>query len=152
MGVLAFLKTIFGIGGNYLQNRQKLKELKQEQEHEIVKAETVAVVDRIMSNTKSDNEIDLITARNKRYTLKDEFITYLFMIPVVVATSVPFLTAWSHDDWLNLNQLVRESYLSLDTLPQWYKYVLYAIVIDVLGFRSFARNVLEEWKSKRNKQ
>jgi hypothetical protein len=143
MKIFGFLGSIFGIGKDYLANRAELKRLKQVQAHEIVKAETQAITQRIMSNTESDNQIDLITARNKRFTSKDEVITYLFLVPVAVATFTPFIQCWQNGDWENLNNYVRHSYQALDLLPTWYKYVLGAIIIDVLGFRSFARKIID---------
>ncbi len=145
MNILGIIGNFLGIGKNWLDNRAKLKQAKQEQEYEIVKAETKAIVDRIMSNTQSDNQIDLITARNKRYTSKDEIITYLFLIPIIIASVTPFIIAYQNSGWINLNQFIKDSYYSLDQLPYWYKYVLFAIVIDVLGFRSFARKFVEKW-------
>tara|TARA_R110002020_G_scaffold320599_6_gene536537 strand:+ start:164 stop:628 length:465 start_codon:yes stop_codon:yes gene_type:complete len=136
---------IFGFGRDALNNRAKRRRLEAEQKHSIIRAETDAIIDRITSNTHSDNEIDLITARNKKYTLKDEVITYLFLVPVVIATLVPFLIAYEQDNWTSMNEYIRESYLSLDQLPTWYKWVLAAVVIDVLGFRSFARKLVERW-------
>ena len=148
MKILGLLGNLFGIGKNYLDNKAKFKELEAIQKHSIIKAETEAIVNRITSNTQSDNEIDLITARNKKYTLKDEVITYLFLIPVVVATIVPFVIAYESNTWTELNSLIRESYDGLDKLPNWYKYVLGAVVIDVLGFRSFTRKIIETYLSK----
>lgn len=145
MGIIKFLGGIFGIGTQYLKGRQETKRLELSQKHEIIKAETEAVVNRIRSNTESDNEIDMITARNKRYTSKDEVLVYLFLVPVVIATLSPFITAFHDGSWVDLNTHIRESYFSLDKLPTWYKYVLFAIVIDVLGFRSFARKALDKW-------
>ena len=153
MSWLSLIGNLFGIGKVYLENKAKLKQAKSDQEHEIVVAETAATVDRILNNTESDNSIDLITARNKKYTLKDEILTYLFLMPVVVATLVPFFQAMSIDgSWTELNMYFKESYETLDTLPQWYKYVLYAVVIDVLGFRSFARKVVDMYLDRKNKQ
>lgn len=152
MKIITFLGNLLGIGGNYLKNRQKLKELKQTQQHEIIKAETKAVVDRIMSNTQSDNEIDLITARNKRYTSKDEILTYLFLVPVFIATIMPFIVAFKSGEWVRLNEYICDSYKGLDLLPSWYRYILALIVIDVLGFRSFARKVLDKWAEKFNRK
>ena len=149
--LLTLLGNLFGIGKGVLERKAKLKELKQLQEHEIVKSQTQAITDRIMSNTDSDNQIDLITARNKKYTWKDEVITYLFLIPVVVATVVPFIIAYKNNQWIDMNTFVKESYESLDQLPTWYKYVLGAVVIDVLGFRSFARKLLDKWINKNGK-
>jgi len=69
----------------------------------------------------------------------------LFLVPVFVATIVPFISAYQSDDWTNLNEFVKQSYLALDQLPTWYKYVLGAVVIDVLGFRSFARKIVDKY-------
>jgi hypothetical protein len=149
MNIFGVILNVLGIGGDFLKNKAKLKELKQVQEHTIMEAETKAIVDRIMSNTDSDNQIDMITARNKQFTSKDEVITYLFLIPVFVASMVPFIMAFKSGDWISMNQYVKESYMSLDQLPEWYKYVLAAVVIDVLGFRSFARNLIDKWQNKK---
>ena len=148
MGIFSLVGDLLGIGKNALENKAKLKRLKVEQEHSIIEAQTKAQVDRIMSNTDSDNQIDLITAQNKKYTLKDEVVTYLFLIPVVVATIVPFIIAYKSNDWVNMNDFVLSSYESLDKLPNWYKYVLGAVIIDVLGFRSFARKIVDKYFNK----
>lgn len=145
MDILKIIGSVLGLGKDALNNRAKLKRLKAEQEHSIIEAQTKAQVDRILSNTDSDNQIDLITAQNKKYTLKDEVVTYLFLVPVFVATIVPFISAYQSDDWTNLNEFVKQSYLALDQLPTWYKYVLGAVVIDVLGFRSFARKIVDKY-------
>ena len=51
-----------------------------------------------------------------------------------------------------MNLYLQESYATLDGLPEWYKHVLFAIVVDVLGFRSFARKIVEIIISKWNKK
>lgn len=142
------LLNIIGIGGKALENKAKLKQLKAEQEHSIVKAQTDAAVDQIMNNTESDNAIDLITARDKKFTNKDEIITYTFLMPVFIATITPFIIAYYASDWTNLAEDIEKSYENLNRLPTWYKYVLGAIIIDVLGFRSFARKLIERYIDK----
>jgi len=150
MGILGLIGNLLGIGKSALENRAKMKQLKAEQEFSIIEAQTKAQVDRIMSNTDSDNQIDLITAQNKKYTSKDEVVTYLFLVPVVVATVVPFIIAIKTNTWTELNTLILSSYESLDKLPNWYKYVLGAVVIDVLGFRSFARKLVDKYIHKKS--
>jgi hypothetical protein len=140
--------NLLGIGKDALNNRAKLKELKAEQEHSIVKAQTKAAVDRIMSNTNSDNEIDLITARDKRFSNKDEIVTYTFLTPVFIATATPFIQAWVSSDWTLLAENIKISYTNLNMLADWYMYVLFVIIIDVLGFRSFARKVVDKYINK----
>lgn len=148
MNILGLIGNLLGIGKSALDNRAKLKQLKSEQQFKIIEATTTASVDRIMNNTESDNQIDLITAENKKYTYKDEIITYLFLMPVAIATVVPFIIAFKTNDWVNLNTLTLDSYQSLDKLPTWYKYALAAVIIDVLGFRSFARKLLDKYAEK----
>tara|TARA_R110001632_G_scaffold68788_2_gene161389 strand:+ start:241 stop:684 length:444 start_codon:yes stop_codon:yes gene_type:complete len=145
MGVLSLIGNLLGIGKGFLENKAKLKRLKQEQEFSIQEAEGKANIDRIKSNTGSDNQIDLVTAQNKKHSLKDEVITYLFLIPVVIATVTPFIIAFKSNNFTNLSEDIRISYENLDKLPQWYKWVLGAIVVDVLGFRSFARKILDKY-------
>ncbi len=145
VGIFNIIGKLLGIGKDALENKAKLKRLKQEQDFAIVEAQTKANVDRILSNTDSDNQIDLITAQQKDKTLKDEVITYLFLIPVVIATVTPFIIAFKENNYTNLSDDIRISYENLDKLPNWYKYVLGAIVIDVLGFRSFARKIVDKY-------
>lgn len=145
MKLLQIIGNLLGLGKEALNNRAKLKKLKAEQEHSIIEAQTKAQVDRILSNTDSDNQIDLVTAQNKRHTLKDEVVTYIFLVPVFIATITPFLIAFNNNEWTQLSIYVKESYQNLDQLPTWYKWVLAAIIIDVLGFRSFARKVFSKY-------
>ncbi|HAO15867.1 MAG TPA: hypothetical protein DDE71_09970, partial [Tenacibaculum sp.] len=73
----------------------------------------------------------------------DEVVTYLFLTPVFVATLSPFITLIFDLD-IDFNQILKESYYSLNDLPEFYKYILYAVIIDVLGFRSFARELVSK--------
>ena len=143
MKILGLITNLLGLGGNWIKNKQEAKRLKQIQEHEIIKAETELLVSRIKSNIESDNQIDLITAQNKKYSFKDEVVTYLFLTPVFVATLSPFITLIFDLD-IDFNQILKESYYSLNELPEFYKYILYAVIIDVLGFRSFARDLISK--------
>ena len=145
MNIFSIIGNLLGIGKDALNNKAELKKLKVKQEHSIIEAQTKAQVDRILSNTDSDNQIDLITAQDKKHSLKDEVITYLFLVPVVIATVTPFIIAYNGSSYVNLSEDIKTSYENLDKLPNWYKYVLGAIVIDVLGFRSFARKIVDKY-------
>ena len=145
MNVFGLIGSLLGIGKDFLSNRSKLKQIKVEQEFAIIEAQTKANVDRILSNTDSDNQIDLITAQDKKHSFKDEVITYLFLTPVFIATITPFIIAFKESNFINLSSDIKLSYENLNQLPTWYKYVLAAIVVDVLGFRSFARKVVNKY-------
>ena len=145
MNILGLIGSFFGIGKGYLENKAKLKTLKQEQDFNLIKAQGDADIDRVRSNTDSDNQMDLITNQQKDRTLKDEVVTYLFLMPVFIATISPFITAFNNSDFTSLLEDIRISYENLDKLPNWYKYILGAIIIDVLGFRSFARKLIDKY-------
>jgi len=145
MGIFSIISKLFGIGKEIIANKNKLKAAKQEQKFKIVEAQTKASVDRILSNTDSDNQIDLITNQQKSETFKDDVVTYLFLIPVIIATATPFIIAYKTGDLAMLSNDIKNSYENLDKLPNWYKYVLGAIVIDVLGFRSFGRKIADKF-------
>lgn len=149
---IPLLLNALGIGGDLLRNRAERKNLVAKQNHEIIKATTTAEVSRILSNTDADNNIDLITAKQKLKTLKDDVITYTFLMPVFIATATPFIIAWSNENWLNLAIDIESSYKNLDSLPDWYKYILALVVIDVLGFRSFTRKIVDSYFNKKIKK
>jgi len=114
MVILEVIKNIFGFGKEILLNKNKLKVAKQEQQFKIVEAQTKATVNRILSNTDSDNQIDLITNQQKSETFKDEVITYLFLIPVFIATITPFIIAFKESNFINLSNDIRISYENFD--------------------------------------
>ena len=145
MKLISIISNILGIGKDALNSRAELKKLKVKQEHSILEAQTKAQVDRILSNTDSDNQIDLITSQDKKHSFKDEVVTYLFLIPVIIATVTPFIIAYGENNFVNLSEDIKLSYENLNQLPNWYKYVLAAIIIDVSGFRSFARKILKTY-------
>ena len=102
MNIFSIIGNLLGIGKDALNNRAELKRLKAQQEHSIIEAQTKAQVDRILSNTDSDNQIDLITAQDKKHSLKDEVITYLFLVPVIIATVTHFIIAYNSSEYMNL--------------------------------------------------
>ena len=144
MNILSIIGNLLGIGKDALSNRAKLKQAKLESNLKVIEARANAQVTRINSNTVSDNQLDLMA--------KEEVITYLFLVPVFIATVTPFIIAYKSNDFTNLSEDIKISYENLDKLPQWYKWVLGAIVIDVLGFRSFARKIIDKFINKYSKK
>ena len=143
MGIWGLLLNVIGIGKDALSSRAKLKEVKQSQEFKIIEAQTAATVNRITSNTSSDNEIDLITSRDKKYTWKDDIVSYLFLTPLLSSSIIPFILAFKTGDWGDLNNSLMVSYENLKELPVWYQIGLGMVVIDILGFRSVSRPLIE---------
>lgn len=149
---LSIVGNIIGIGKDALNNRAELKKLKTAQTHSIIAAQTKAQVDRILNNTHTDNEIDLITVRDKKHSYKDEVVTYLFLVPIFVAAITPFIIAYNENNFMNLSEDVNTAYRNLGLLPTWYQIGVGFVLIDVLGFRSIARKFIEAKKLMANRK
>lgn len=147
--IISLIPNLLGIGKQALENRAERKNLEAKHDFAIIKARTDADVDRILSNTDSDNAIDLQTARDKTKTWKDEILSYLILMPLIIATAVPFIQAYESSDFSNLNNFVAQSYQNLELMPYWWPYALFAVMIDILGFRSFARILVNSYINKK---
>ena len=149
---IKLLGEVVGIGKNTLTRRVERKKIEAESKIKIAIAKTEAEVNRIISNTTSDNAIDLESVKQLDRTWKDEFIITLFLMPVFSAAVVPFILAFKSGKWENLNQYMVESYKSLNQLPDWYPYVVGLILISTFGFRSMLRKGIEafavKWSSR----
>lgn len=143
MGWLGIIGNLIEIGKGALEARQKRKAQADQHDFNIKEALNKAEVDRILSNTSADNQIDLQTARDKAKGWKDEVLSYTILIPLVCATLVPVFICFRAGTPEELLATFSNSYKSLDSLPKWYKWALGAVIIDILGFRSFTRKLVE---------
>lgn len=73
-----------------------------------------------------DWDIEAIKATQNSW--KDEWITLLFSIPLILA----FCGEWG-------NQIVQAGFLALETMPIWYQYSLGGIVSASIGMRSVSK-------------
>tara|TARA_R110001592_G_scaffold337403_1_gene623993 strand:- start:54 stop:401 length:348 start_codon:yes stop_codon:yes gene_type:complete len=73
-----------------------------------------------------DWDIEAIKATQNSW--KDEWITLLFSIPLILA----FCGDWG-------NQIVQAGFTSLETMPTWYQYSLGGIVSASIGMRSVSK-------------
>ena len=73
-----------------------------------------------------DWDIQAIKATQNSW--KDEWITLLFSIPLILA----FCGDWG-------NQIVQAGFTSLETMPTWYQYSLGGIVSASIGMRSVSK-------------
>ena len=141
-----WINGLFGIVKDFFQGRREIKKLELEQKKEIIIAETL----RIKANTIADNDIDFQTNKDKKHTVKDDILIYMSYLPFMSASVVPFIRVYQNGDYHNLNNYVLESYTALSLLPLWYQIFFFLVVVDVLGFRSFARNFVNKYSSKLN--
>jgi len=99
---------------------------------ETKKAETVAKVatakaEATIMEKKATGEIDwnLEMAKGSQNSWKDEWLTILFSVPLVLA----FCGDWGR-------QVVTDGFVALETMPEFYRYTLGVIVAASFGVRS----------------
>jgi len=71
---------------------------------------------------------DLAAIQATQNSWKDEWITLLFSIPLILA----FCGDWGND-------IVQAGFLALETMPTWYQYSLGGIVSASIGIRSVSK-------------
>jgi len=145
---LGLISNLLGIGKGALERRSALKKAKLESDLKVIEARASAQVTRINSNTVSDNQLDLMAKEQQATSYKDEVVSFIFLMPLVVATINPFLIAYKTSNWLQLTQNFVYSYDALNSFPTWYIVGVVLVVIDILGFRSFLRKAFTAWLDK----
>ena len=71
---------------------------------------------------------DIAAMKATENSWKDEWITLLFSIPLILAFC---------GDWVN--QIVQDGFLALSNMPSWYQYSLGGIVSASIGMRGVSK-------------
>ena len=142
---LGLIGNLLGIGEGALERRSALKKAKLDSDLKVIEARANAQVTRINSNTVSDNQLDLMAKEQQATSYKDEVVSFIFLMPLVVATVNPFLVAYKTSNLIGLTEQFVKSYDSLNKFPTWYIVGVVLVVIDILGFRSFLRKAFTAW-------
>ena len=75
-----------------------------------------------------ESDWDLAAIQSTQNSWKDEWITLLFSIPLILA----FCGDWG-------NSIVQAGFAALETMPTWYQYSLGGIVSASIGIRSVSK-------------
>lgn len=111
--------AVAGIAGNWVDG--KVQETKAKAEVKVEKAKADAAVQKKIATGKIDWEANMADATKGSW--KDEFALVVLMLPAILVF-IPSLT-----------QHVREGFAVLDTLPQWYQYLLFIAVTSSFGVK-----------------
>ena len=108
------------LAGTWLNG--KVEKTKAEAATKVAKAKAEAVI----MEKKATGEIDwdLAMAEGSKHSWKDEWITVLFSVPLILA----FCGDWGRE-------IVQEGFTALQAMPEWYQYSLGLIVAASLGMR-----------------
>ena len=119
--MIQFLGPIANLAGTWLEGKVETK--KAETGAKVAKAKAEAVI----MEKKATGEIDwdLKMADASAHSWKDEWLTILFSIPLILA----FCGDWGR-------QIVSEGFAALEAMPQYYQYTLGTIVAASFGTRA----------------
>ena len=116
----ALVGQIADLAGTWLNG--KVEKTKAEAATKVAKAKAEAVI----MEKKATGEIDwdLEMAKGSQSSWKDEWLTILFSIPLILAF-VP-----------GMEEVVKNGFAQLQAMPEWYQYSLGVIVAASFGVRS----------------
>jgi hypothetical protein len=113
------LKPLIGVAGDVVKGFVEKKKLESEQKLTKIKAETTLMEKQI----KGEIEWDLEGIKNTKDSWKDEYLTILFSIPLLLCF-LPFTVDY-----------VERGFDALSKTPDWYKYTLGVIVSASFGIK-----------------
>lgn len=114
------LGPITNIIGGLVQGKMDQKAA--ETRAKVAKAEAQAQI--MLSQATSEADWEKVMAEGSRDSWKDEWLTILFSVPLVLA----FCGEWGRN-------IVTDGFTALDAMPDYYRYTLGAIVSASFGIR-----------------
>lgn len=114
------LGPITNIVGGIVQGKMEQKAA--ETKAKVAKAEAQAQI--MLSQATSEADWEKIMAEGSQESWKDEWLTILFSVPLVLA----FCGEWGRD-------IVADGFTALNAMPDYYRYTLGAIVSASFGIR-----------------
>ena len=113
------LNLLFGLGSQVVSGYIETKKAKAENKLTEIKAKT----DILNKQIKGDIEYDIEAIKGGKDSFKDEWLTLLFSIPLVLAF-IP-----------GCEDIVSRGFEALDKCPTWYKAAVSAMIASVFGLR-----------------
>ena len=115
------IKPLLNLGGDVVKGVIESKRLKSEQKLTKIKAETELLNKQISGEV----EWDIQAIKQAESSWKDEWLTILFSIPLILC----FCGEWGR-------QIVTDGFLALSGMPTWYQVSLGSIVAASFATRS----------------
>ena len=119
--MIQFLGPIANLAGTWLEG--KVEEKKAVTGAKVAKAQAEAVI--MQKKATGEIDWDLKMADASAHSWKDEWLTILFSIPLILA----FCGDWGR-------QIVSDGFTALESMPEYYQYTLGTIVAASFGTRA----------------
>lgn len=123
---------LFGMGETWVEAKTKQATAEVENKIALSQATTQAAITVKQKDADATNDIDLIAVKNQRFTWTDEYIKVIFTLPFIL-----MFFPWTQE-------YVIEGFKAFQLYtPEWFKYVIYAIVVSELGMRRMFMTLFE---------
>ena len=119
--IQAFIGPISSLIGTWLSGKVQTKAA--ETKAKVARAEAEAHI--MVSRATSEADWEKIMAQGSQDSWKDEWLTILFSIPLILV----FTGDWGRG-------VVADGFIALQSMPEWYQYTLGVIVAASFGVRS----------------
>jgi hypothetical protein len=119
--IQAFIGPISNLVGTWLNGKVETKAA--ETKAKVAKAEAEAQI--MLSRATSEADWEKIMAQGSQSSWKDEWLTILFSIPLILVFVGDFG-----------REIVANGFVALEIMPDWYQYTLGVIVAASFGVRS----------------
>ena len=116
----ALIGPIADLAGTWMSG--KVEEKKAQSATKVAKAQAEAIV--MQKKATGEIDWDLEMAKGSQSSWKDEWLTILFSIPLILAFTP------------GMEDIVRNGFQQLEQMPEWYQYSLGVIVAASFGVRS----------------
>jgi len=116
----ALIGPIADLAGTWMSG--KVEEKKAQSATKVAKAQAEAIV--MQKKATGEIDWDLQMAKGSQSSWKDEWLTILFSIPLILAFTP------------GMEDIVRNGFQQLEQMPEWYQYSLGVIVAASFGVRS----------------
>ena len=122
--IQALIGPLTELAGGWLKGR--ISEQAAQSNLKLVEAEAKATI--MKSAATSEAEWEKIMAQGSQSSWKDEWLTILFSIPLILS----FCGEWGR-------KIVEDGFIALQGMPEWYQYTVGVIVAASFGIRSATR-------------
>jgi hypothetical protein len=119
------IQALIGPVSSLFSSWMDKKKAEQEGKSAVAKAKAEAEAKVMVSSATSAAEWEKLMAKGSTHSLKDEWLTLLFSIPLILA----FCGDWGR-------QIVADGFTALEAMPEYYQYTLGIIVSSSFAVRS----------------
>ena len=126
------LGKLFGMGETWVEAKQERETAKVKGQIALETAKVNSKITILENDAVMSNNIDLITVKNKNNTIMDNVVVFVFLTPFVLMF-VPYFQEHVASGFAFFKE----------NTPDWYKYVIYGIIISELGLRRIAMKLFD---------